>query len=752
MGIKSNTELKSKALKANMEETRVHVEIEEKYKIILTVFNRYHGLQKELTIFLEELSNPMRNWQFIVSEARRYAFDHIHLFISNSNADKIISLFIDIFHEAIESNQEDTEPKSRGWFQSGYINARAEIQSEAADNLMQFLQKIIKASEKNFESMIEVFNSFFQRIANSSDQILLLFSRSYYRLNKIVQQIIKNSANTKLDWEALNQLMFRYHETTYRSWLNENDPFSWFEQEIEKIANEKNKVTERNRNSEITDRLATSERIMPKDLFESISHKKMESELNKLAYLREFYKENLKSPELTAKLTSFLENNEIIELYNTMPEKLLQAGTTSREGNHWKILFLFHILNIPGLSMIHIATFQDINNTLRWLIEVENAAYIQRLIRQTFKILKLRSEHLSDLIEQPQSKKNYQETASNRSKQLPETIFDSILNMGKGVYNTGESALVHFFLDCVIDAGFHIPIVQGVGKDWQLKDNIAHIKSLRVWITLISMNPSWSIRLISHLIIYISVYGVLIKDTDLFPREITKLLNSPIEPVYNLIKQLTRLFPVYFNEIGAEGAIRDTSTYLDEICHRKDILIHFYRKRIHVESSNRIISMTEAIFKYWLTCDTQYLTPYVPEDFINQIKRADEKSGNTGKFILGVHSDICYLKEIYVIDNNDAQFPSALLNMSGRQIRATLAKNPSKTVSQDDHERVISLITLYKLLYQKYTPSFTEIKKYLEVINTAHLPHIDKLKEALAEQEKLRNLDFDFGGHLSKFH
>ncbi|KJR43429.1 pyruvate, phosphate dikinase PpdK, partial [Candidatus Magnetoovum chiemensis] len=146
MGIESNTELKSKALKANMEETRVHVEIEEKYKIILTVFNRYHGLQKELITFLEELSNPMRNWQFIVSEARRYAFDHIHLFISNSNADEIISLFIDIFHEAIESNQEDTEPKSRGWFQSGYINARAEIQSEAADNLMQFIQKLIKAS------------------------------------------------------------------------------------------------------------------------------------------------------------------------------------------------------------------------------------------------------------------------------------------------------------------------------------------------------------------------------------------------------------------------------------------------------------------------------------------------------------------------------------------------------------------------------------------------------------------------------
>lgn len=726
MTIESNPEIRSKALKANLEETRVHVEIEAKYKIVLTVFERYQGYRQELVTFLKELSNPMRSWQFIISEARRYAFDNLHLLLSHQNAVEVTGLFLNIFHDAIRANQETQPQKNRGWFQSTQINTRAAIQADAVDYLMQFIQKIINASDRNFDTIVPALNETFQRIANSSDQTLLLFSRSYYRLNRTAIQITKIAGNRKnnlIDWQAVNNLLFRYHETAYRSWLNENDPLSWFEHEIEEMVSERNKTTERNRGGEISDRMV-SEKITPnsvKELFAPISHGRMADELNRLAVLREQYQDNLNSLELTIELTRFPENNEIIEIYKSMPARLLEAGSTSRQGNHWKVICLFHILNIPGLSMIHIATLQDINRTLRWLIGVENRAYLQQLIRQTFTILKLRSE------------------------QFPETILDSILNMGKGVYNTGDSALVHFFLDCVIDAGFQIPIVQGVGRDWQLKDNTTHIKNLRVWIALVAINPSWSIRLISHLIIYLSIYGVLIKDTDLFPREITRLLNSPIEPVYNLVKQLTRLFPVYFNEIGAEGAIRDTSTHLDEMCHRKDILIHFYRKRIHVESSNRIIGMTEAIFKYWLTRDTTYLTPYVPEDFIGQMAVANETSDSadlsgkkpgTGLFVNGVHSDINYLKNRCSLHNNDVEFPAALLNMPGRQIRATLADNTSSDASNEDHERVISLITLYKLLYQKYTPSFTEINKYLEVVNTAHIPHIDKLKEALAEQEK----------------
>ncbi|MBF0469595.1 MAG: hypothetical protein HQK61_12045, partial [Desulfamplus sp.] len=431
-------EIRSQALKVNLEETRVDVEIDGKYKIILDVFERYQGLHSELVIFLKELSNPMRNWQFIISDARRHAFDHIHIMISHACAKEVIGVFLNIFHDAIEANQEnDSARKGTGWFQTGQLQARTLIQAEAVDSLMRFVQKIIKASGKNLAIMVPVFNETFRRISRNSDRTLLLFSKSYYRLNRIVSELLR-SANlncgtastsnsktfnsktfnseisnsktsnseiassktsssktsnhmilnndgspdgTDIDWKCINTLLFRYHKTAYQGWLKENDPLCWFEQEIEAM------VTDRNKTTELPDKV--------KELFAPISHERMKNELDLLSNLKQRCQENQEryhSISITMELTRFPENNEIINLYKAMPAKLLEAGSTSRQGNHWKVLFLFHILNIPDLSMIHIATFQDINNTLRWLIGVENTPYLQQLVRQTFTILKLRSE------------------------------------------------------------------------------------------------------------------------------------------------------------------------------------------------------------------------------------------------------------------------------------------------------------------------------------------------------------------------
>ena len=104
--------------------------------------------------------------------------------------------------------------------------------------------------------------------------------------------------------------------------------------------------------------------------------------------------------------------------------------------------------------------------------------------------------------------------------------------------------------------GFQTPMLGGVGNDWQIQVNSAHLQNIRTWLELIECKPKWSSRLLSSLIIKLSLSGIFIKDTDLFPRDITRFLNSEIGPVYNLAKQLTRLFPAYFNDIGAEGILR----------------------------------------------------------------------------------------------------------------------------------------------------------------------------------------------------
>jgi pyruvate, orthophosphate dikinase len=165
---------------------------------------------------------------------------------------------------------------------------------------------------------------------------------------------------------------------------------------------------------------------------------------------------------------------------------------------------------------------KDINRTLSWLIVNEKHWNLRKLIKKTFSILK------------------------KRTNRYPETALNCVLNVGIGVSKTDDHDLVNFFIDEVIDMGFQTPMIGGVGNDWQIKVNKAHIQNIRTWMSLIEISPKWSTRLISALIIHLSLCGVFIKDTDLFPRDITKFLNSKIEPVYNLCKQLARLFPVIF--------------------------------------------------------------------------------------------------------------------------------------------------------------------------------------------------------------
>ena len=74
------------------------------------------------------------------------------------------------------------------------------------------------------------------------------------------------------------------------------------------------------------------------------------------------------------------------------------------------------------------------------------------------------------------------------------------------------------------------------------------------------MKPRWTERLISALIINLNIGGIFVRDTDLLQKDISALLNADIAPAYNLVKQLLRIFPVYFSEIGAEGELRDIST------------------------------------------------------------------------------------------------------------------------------------------------------------------------------------------------
>ncbi len=173
---------------------------------------------------------------------------------------------------------------------------------------------------------------------------------------------------------------------------------------------------------------------------------------------------------------------------------------------------------------------------------------------------------------------------------------------------------MEWFNQSIIAFGFQQPNVAGITDDWQVKSNKSHVKNIRVWLELIGLHPKWSKSLLSALLINLRLGGVHINDTDLFQKDITRLLNSDIAPVYHPVKQLAKGFPAYFNIINAEGALREVSTALDDATGTQDPLVHFLRKHCHVESSSIMVDFMESALKFWQSKDKSGLKAYLPEE------------------------------------------------------------------------------------------------------------------------------------------
>ena len=94
--------MKSKALEVNLSDTKVDVTIDPKYSVLLEIVSSYVGILNRMNIFLEELSHPYKNWEFIVSEARSYSLNYFHALKAHPHGTEAAGLYFDIFFQAID--------------------------------------------------------------------------------------------------------------------------------------------------------------------------------------------------------------------------------------------------------------------------------------------------------------------------------------------------------------------------------------------------------------------------------------------------------------------------------------------------------------------------------------------------------------------------------------------------------------------------------------------------------------------------
>lgn len=315
-------------------------------------------------------------------------------------------------------------------------------------------------------------------------------------------------------------------------------------------------------------------------------------------------------------------------------------------------------------------------------------------------------------------------------------VLDFQLTLGKKIIDVDQTELkeiVNYFEKKLIAFGFVTPGEVFVGEDWQLSVDENHIKNIRVWLELIEHSKHPMEKLLSSLIVNLKLGGIFLSDTDLFQREITKILNSNITPYYKKVKQLTRIFPVYFNEIGAEGEIRNVTTNMDEISGRQDKLVHFLRKQVHTESNNTLIGLTLNVFKFWSDGIVENLRPILPNNVYDSIDTNSE-------WFTYIHSITVKMSEISCLD------PEDLLMLSRDDFDKLIVRSAEKleidnAIAERERARLMDIKDLYASLREKY--SFESVNIFNSLRSYSFIPDQDVDEFETAYKSK------DFGKSLT---
>jgi pyruvate,orthophosphate dikinase len=654
------TGLDSDALRANLLETATdEVTIDPSLLVLEEIVDNFKGISKTLHDLLYEVCHPYRNWKMLVPRVRAFVLKNISHYFKHEKGPEAFDRFMLIFFQAIIDSRKNNT-----------------LLAQIIEAILAYTDRLVSLLDQDtLVRYEEPLAQLFSRLRKLDDEILIFMVQGQHPMKRIAQHLLKlEQGETNYDFKPLADLMKRVFTMNYEYWLSEKDPLAWFTEECGDIC----------------------KGWQAGQLFNAISHKQLHNHLETLMDV-DIDSDPRQSMGVILELPSHM---DIVRMYKIVPVKLNEeqqsvlpaaedAGQPDRFSENRKLIFLFHIMETSGLALIHEETIREINRSLVQLIRRQTFEEIETFLLTTFQLLKA------------------------NVRKYPHTSLQCIQVLGTEVFKRGNSRLVEAYLWESVRFGFQYANVTGVDEDWQPITNPAHLANIRVWINLIMQEPKWCSTLFSALIINIKLSGTCVKDTDLFQRDITQMLNHPIEPVYNLFKQFTKLMPVFFNEIGAEGYLRDVSTEIDEIHRRKDPLIHFLRKQSHVESSNLIVDFIEAIFSFWKSRDKILLAPFLPEEVLAGVK-------DKGIFIDDMHTLMHRAFKLPGMDN----IPD-LLEWKDK-VRARYLEE-QEDIAPNEKKRFDQLVRIYKLLYNKYNLGFQEMRHQLRQAINSGFPEMEQL-------------------------
>ncbi len=555
--------------------------------------------------------------------------------------------------------------------------ASEDIRDDAVRYLFEYMNMMFTHSEEFLERNLSLLPAIFDPLLKiaCAGGFLLKKSSSYFKT--ILP--FADEHDTYFRTGSFELLLYNVFHTTYEFWLTQPDPKRW--------------LPDGSGSREMAD---LYRRLVGPLTHENISL--LSGELEKLHGRR-----NVDAKDIFKAYNAMPDFFQIVNAYSAVADELEKREVFA--GRHYliKLDFLFNVMNVNGLSDIHNNTLLEINRCLGKVFREESSHNLHDFVRRVFLLLK----------------KNV------TAHQHQATIIDCITTFAKGVFEQNSHSLVDTFIDELIAFGFQSPDVKGSNTEWQVQANPAHIKNIRAWLEIVSLKPRWTKRLLSAFIINLKLQGVFVKDTDLLQRDISSLLNADIAPAYNLVKQLLRIFPVYFTEIGAEGELRDTSTKVDELTMRNDKLVYFLRKQSHVESNSLLVPFVEDIFRYWYSGDREYVKRHLPGEVFEEVH-------NGGEYFDGMHKIL--IKLLSKVNDDVCGF----LEWDMQKIKDEL--HQVSGVSDRDKERASLMIRLYQLLFKKYNYQPIDLLQDLEASCMLELSKIRGLRYALKNKNIYRAL------------
>jgi pyruvate,orthophosphate dikinase len=553
-----------------------------------------------------------------------------------------------------------------------------DVKDSAIHYLFDYLDTIITRSNELLPRNLALFPEIIRTLSSVVDEDEIIFKKSSSYIKRIFRSLVENNIETEKN--LFDDFAYKLFKITYQFWLAQPDPYFWF----------------------LTGDGETDESVSAyRELIQPLSHAHLRELLANLESLRQ--KNQKEKKDIIKSYLDMPDYFQIVNGYLLAADQLEKSQAHEGRQHLVKLRFLFSLMDTSSLADIHASALREINHSLKMVFQEEKKENLNDFVRKIFSFLK-----------------------KNRAQnEFSVAIFDCITTTAKEVFEQNSHPLADTFIDELIAYGFQYPEITGSTEEWQVKVNPAHIINIRSWLEIIGMKPRWTKKLISALIINLRIGGIFIRDTDLIQKNISALLNADITPAYSLIKQLLRVFPVYFSEIGAEGELRDITTKVDELSSRQDKLVYFFRKQSHVESNSLLFKFIEDIFQYWSSGDKAFLETHLPDEVYEQVI-------NSGEYFKGMHKAFKYF--FSKVHNNARKF----LDWDKEKVRREL--NQVKGIHPRDQERIEIMIRIYQLVYKKYYPQFIDLLKDLEAINAFPKADIISLKRSLSVKNYYRSI------------